>query len=613
MDVRCDKCQARYRIDDARVGPQGLAMRCGKCGNTFRAMRETAQPAAESAPASPAPTPVPVAAAVPPAKAAVPAASATKPAVAPAVPAKPAAPPATAPHAAPKPSEGGGATVMFPAPPLAAAAVIPAGGTGTAPPRVAAAPVQPPAAPAPARASAPAQKPGPGPAKAAGAGSVGSALAPLGDEAAGRTMMFNAAAPLKTPPPARTAAGTVKPLSKPTDSAGATLVFGAVPAVAQPPKGRAKAEPGANATMLFGNAAPAIARPPAAQVPTPPPQTQTPPPPVPAEELAPEELSSEELAPAADAPAAVETGEDGIATEEPEAAGQPELAEEVPGSHGPPRALVFGVAAALGLVVVLGGVVLAVKKLGHRAPPQAAVEALADAHAAAEKDTLASLADAEAQTNAALQAAPKAHFPQAWAQLAEVQIAWSDALNDQAWYWSEQASRAVASGDDKKKADAEAKAAALQDAAKARLKTGFEAAAAGNKMDPKSPEVALALADYYRAARSRLNQNRELKRAALLKADDARIAFVQGAELLAQDEGGARALEKLKTALAGSPRSARIRFRMAMAYLSMRQEAEAKKELLATLDLSPQHERARMAIELLALTGAPATGEGKRE
>src|SRR5256885_6282937 len=36
MEVRCDQCQARYRVDGARVGPKGLAMRCGKCGNTFR-------------------------------------------------------------------------------------------------------------------------------------------------------------------------------------------------------------------------------------------------------------------------------------------------------------------------------------------------------------------------------------------------------------------------------------------------------------------------------------------------------------------------------------------------------------------------------------------------
>src|SRR5712692_3666980 len=667
MDVRCDKCQARYRIDEARVGPQGLSMRCGKCGNTFRATRETARPAAEPAPAPPAPSPAPVATAAPPAKAAVPVAAppakaavpvaappakaavpvaappakaavpvaappakaavpvaapptkaavaaAEKPAGAPPAPAKPPAPPAAAPRAAPKPSDGGGATVMFSAPPPAAAAVIPAGAAIA--PRATAAPVPPPAAAATARASAPAPKPGPAPAKAAGGAPAGSAVAPLGDEAAGRTMMFNAAAPLKTQPPSRTPAGTVKPLSKPTDAAGATLVFGSAPAAAHPPRTPVKGDQGANATILFGNAAPAIARPPGAQVPTPTPP-QTPAPPVRAEELAPAadeagaEMASEPIQ--EDAGAQVEGG---AAPEETEAAGQPEPAEQAPAWHGPPRALVIGVAAALGLVLVLGGVVLAVKTLGHRAPPQAAMDALADGHAAAEKDTLASLADAEAQTNAALQAAPKAHFPQAWAQLAEVQIAWSDALNDQAWYWSEQASRALASGDDKKKAEAETKAAALQDAAKARLKTAVEAAAAGNKMDPKSPEVALALADYYRAARARVNQNRELKRAALLKADEARIAFVQGAELLAQDEGGPRALEKLKTALAGSPRSARIRFRMAVAYLSMRQDAEARKELLATLDLSPQHERARMAMELLAPTGAPvppATGEGKRE
>ncbi|MGZ6142998.1 MAG: zinc-ribbon domain-containing protein, partial [Myxococcales bacterium] len=42
MEVRCDKCQARYRVDDARIGPQGLTMRCGKCQNTFKVMREPA-------------------------------------------------------------------------------------------------------------------------------------------------------------------------------------------------------------------------------------------------------------------------------------------------------------------------------------------------------------------------------------------------------------------------------------------------------------------------------------------------------------------------------------------------------------------------------------------
>ncbi len=419
-------------------------------------------------------------------------------------------------------------------------------------------------------------------------------------------MMFNAAASLKTQPPSRTPAGTVKPLGRPTDATGATLVFGAAPAAAQEPKPKLEGGSGASATILFGTPPPPLAKP-AAQIPTPPPRTPTPP-------QAAGEPTDE--AAATGSVAEQEASEEVAAPGNAEAAGPPEAAEQAQAWRGPPRALVVAVAAALGLVLVLAGAVLAFKKLGHRPPPQAALDALADASAAADKDTLVSLADAEAQTNAALQAAPKAHFPQAWAQLAEVQIAWSDALNDQAWYWGEQANRAYGSGDDKKKAESEAKAAALQDSAKARLKTAFEAAATGNKMDPKSPDVALALADYYRAARSRLNLSRELKRAALLKADEARISFIQGAELLAQDDGGAKALEKLKAALAGSPRSARIRFRMAMAYLSMRQDAEAKRELLATLQLSPQHERARMAMELLApppAPGQPASPEGKRE
>ncbi|HEY6050245.1 MAG TPA: zinc-ribbon domain-containing protein [Thermoanaerobaculia bacterium] len=42
MEVRCARCQARYRIDDSRVGPQGVAMRCGKCGHTFRLARAPA-------------------------------------------------------------------------------------------------------------------------------------------------------------------------------------------------------------------------------------------------------------------------------------------------------------------------------------------------------------------------------------------------------------------------------------------------------------------------------------------------------------------------------------------------------------------------------------------
>jgi hypothetical protein len=407
----------------------------------------------------------------------------------------------------------------------------------------------------------------------------------------------------------------VKPLSKPTDAGGATLAFGASPAAAPQRKiSAAKTEAGAAATIVFGKAPPPPTKAPAREVPTPPPPTAPPRTLAATTALAIEPSSGDEPGAAGRAGESDE-GDQAAMSDGAEAAEPPgaESSEQTSVRQGPPRALVIGVAGALASVLLLAGVVIAVKKLGNRAPPQAAVEALADARAAAEKDTLASLAEAEALANAALRAAPRANFPQAHAQLAEVEIAWADALDDQAWYWGERANRALMQGDDKTKAEAEAKAAALQDAAKARLKTAFEAAAAGNKMDPKSPEVALALADYYRAARSRLNLNRELKRAALLKGDAARIAFVQGAELLAQDEGAPRALEKLKAALAGSPQSARIRFRIAMASFAMHDEAAARKELLETLRLSPQHERARLAMELLAPSSTPAParqGEG---
>ena len=131
----------------------------------------------------------------------------------------------------------------------------------------------------------------------------------------------------------------------------------------------------------------------------------------------------------------------------------------------------------------------------------------------------------------------------------------------------------------------------------------------GNKQERTSPDIALALADYYRAARSRSNLNRELRRAGTLKADEARIAFVQGSDLLQQDEGAQKAVEKLKAAVEGAPQSARVHFRLAIAYLTLRQNADATKELQQTLRLSPQHERAKMAMEAIAV--ATAAGEGK--
>src|SRR5206468_6835743 len=69
MEVRCDKCQARYRVDDARIGPQGLTMRCGKCQNTFKVTRPASGGApapAAPAPARPASKPVAAAEAEPP-------------------------------------------------------------------------------------------------------------------------------------------------------------------------------------------------------------------------------------------------------------------------------------------------------------------------------------------------------------------------------------------------------------------------------------------------------------------------------------------------------------------------------------------------------------------
>ena len=76
-----------------------------------------------------------------------------------------------------------------------------------------------------------------------------------------------------------------------------------------------------------------------------------------------------------------------------------------------------------------------------------------------------------------------------------------------------------------------------------------------------------------------------------------------------RDEGAQKAVEKLKAALDGAPQSARVHFRLAMAYLALRQDAEATKELQQTLKLSPQHERAKMAMEAIAV--ASNAGEVK--
>ncbi len=54
MIAACPKCRARYRIDAARLGPQGMRLRCSKCEAVFRVAPPAAQApvAEESAPAA---------------------------------------------------------------------------------------------------------------------------------------------------------------------------------------------------------------------------------------------------------------------------------------------------------------------------------------------------------------------------------------------------------------------------------------------------------------------------------------------------------------------------------------------------------------------------------
>jgi Tfp pilus assembly protein PilF len=259
----------------------------------------------------------------------------------------------------------------------------------------------------------------------------------------------------------------------------------------------------------------------------------------------------------------------------------------------------------LAVLVLTGGGLVLWKKIAKHGPPPAAVETLATATSAAVKDTMASLADAETKAKDALDlAGPKSYFPQAVATLARIEIQWSDALNDQASFWTDMAQTPAEAGNDAKKTEAESKVVELQNQAKARLKIAFETIAPAYKADPKSPDLELALADYYRAQRSNSNMNRELRKAQALKTEEPRIALVQGLAAAQEEDGAEKAISKLKTALNANASSARIHFRLAMAYLAAKDDDNAMKELKETLRISPQHERAKMAMEQLA--AAPA-------
>ena len=62
MDVRCEKCQTEYELDEARLKPGGVTVKCTNCGHTFkvrkRATTNVGTPVGGQAPiASPAPAP----------------------------------------------------------------------------------------------------------------------------------------------------------------------------------------------------------------------------------------------------------------------------------------------------------------------------------------------------------------------------------------------------------------------------------------------------------------------------------------------------------------------------------------------------------------------------
>src|SRR5258706_3781071 len=54
LKVECESCKAPYQIDERRVPPTGLKMRCPKCGHSF----VVKSPTAAGAPEPPKPGPV---------------------------------------------------------------------------------------------------------------------------------------------------------------------------------------------------------------------------------------------------------------------------------------------------------------------------------------------------------------------------------------------------------------------------------------------------------------------------------------------------------------------------------------------------------------------------
>src|SRR6266511_3898080 len=52
MKFTCDSCSAQYMLSDDKVGPNGVKVRCKKCGNVIVVRRSAEAPAAAPAPAA---------------------------------------------------------------------------------------------------------------------------------------------------------------------------------------------------------------------------------------------------------------------------------------------------------------------------------------------------------------------------------------------------------------------------------------------------------------------------------------------------------------------------------------------------------------------------------
>jgi hypothetical protein len=393
------------------------------------------------------------------------------------------------------------------------------------------------------------------------------------------------------------------PKQKPPEpqEARSTMVFGQPPSVPKPAASPTRAVPSkptppqpaagddaSGATMMFGSAPqPTPAASPAAPLQPERPATAEPeaaartrPEAQEADAEPPADVSAEQTPPPEDEDAA-----------DLDAAPEEETSVDKPGTFdkAPPRGLLIGVAAGLAALIVAGVIAIAVKRLGKHAPPSAAVETLTSAQADADKDTLASLASAETKARDALDVAgPRARFPEATAALARIELQWADALSDQA----------ARLGDD------DPKAVQLRKDAAAKGKSAFEtiSSATKSKDNEASPDLQLALADYYR-----FKQSPALNRYLKAVKDDPRAALIQGMAAAQEDDAG-KAVPLLKAALATSPQSARIHFRLAMAYAGLKDNANARAELKETLKLSPQHERAKALMDQL---GAPSAAEQK--